>query len=87
MNDMRDLLNLIGGRAESVVTPGTVSSERPLALMSVLQRLTEKAPPGKKAERFIRKHKAEFKKRYGDAWEEVLYGTAWKNFGKRGKRS
>ena len=41
----------------------------------------EKAPPGAKAERFIKKHKKEFKKRYGDAWKEVLYATAWKLFG------
>lgn len=43
--------------------------------------LSEKAPPGKKAERFIRKRKKDFKKRYGDAWRQVLYATAWKLFG------
>lgn len=43
--------------------------------------LVEKAPPGKKAERFIKKQKKEFKKRYGKNWERVLYATAWKNFG------
>lgn len=43
--------------------------------------LKEKAPPGAKAERFIKKNKAEFKDRYGDRWEEVLYSTAWKKFG------
>lgn len=44
--------------------------------------LEEVAPPGKKAERFIKQNKAEFKKRYGDNWERVLYATAWKKFGK-----
>jgi hypothetical protein len=43
----------------------------------------EKAPPGKKAEDFIKGNKAEFKKRYGDRWQEVLYATAWKKFGKK----
>lgn len=41
----------------------------------------EKAPPGKKAKRFIRRAKPDFKKRYGNAWKEVLYATAWKLFG------
>lgn len=45
----------------------------------------EKAPPGAKAERFIKKNKEEFKNRYGDRWEEVLYATAWKQFGESTK--
>lgn len=44
-------------------------------------KLKEVAPPGKKAEDFIKKSKADFKKRYGDRWQEVLYATAWKKFG------
>ena len=43
--------------------------------------VTEKAPPGKKAEEFIKDNKAKFKKQYGKRWEEVLYATAWKQFG------
>ena len=43
--------------------------------------IPEEAPPGDKAERFIRKNKADFKERYGENWERVLYATAWKNFG------
>ena len=43
--------------------------------------LTEVAPEGEKAEEFITKNKAAFKKRYGDNWERVLYATAWKLFG------
>lgn len=43
--------------------------------------IDEKAPPGKKAKRFIKKLTPQFKKRYGDAWKQVLYATAWKNFG------
>lgn len=53
---------------------------RLLALAGVPQ-IKEVAPPGKKAERFIKKHKGEFKKRYGKRGTEVLYATAWKKFG------
>lgn len=41
----------------------------------------ESAPHGKKAERFIKHRKKDFKKRYGKRWKEVLYATAWKQFG------
>jgi hypothetical protein len=41
----------------------------------------ESAPPGKKAERFIKHQKKDFRKRYGKRWKEVLYATAWKQFG------
>lgn len=40
----------------------------------------DEAKRSKKAERFIKKHKDEFKDRYGDAWERVLYATANKRF-------
>lgn len=46
------------------------------------KRIDEVSPPGKKAEDWIKSNKAEFKKKYGDRWEEVLYATAWKIFGK-----
>lgn len=46
-----------------------------------IEHLNEKAPKGKKAKRFIRKAKQDFKDRYGDAWKQVLYATAWKMFG------
>jgi len=42
--------------------------------------LTEVAPTGKKAEDFIKHSKADFKKRYGKKWKQVLYATAWKKF-------
>lgn len=44
-------------------------------------KVTEKAPPGKDAEDFIKSAKKDFKDRYGDKWEEFLYRTAWKKFG------
>jgi len=34
----------------------------------------------KRGERFVKKHKQEFKDRYGDAWKHVLYATANKKF-------
>lgn len=43
--------------------------------------ITEKAPPGAKAERFIRQNKEAFLKRHGDLGLEYLYATAWKKFG------
>lgn len=45
------------------------------------EKVNEVAPPGKKAEDFIKGAKEDYKKRYGDRWEEVLYRTAWKKFG------
>lgn len=40
------------------------------------EELDEVAPPG--MEDWIKSRKPEFKDRYGDRWEEVLYATAWK---------
>ena len=42
----------------------------------------ESAPPNAAAEEFIKDNKNKFKKRYGDKWEQVLYATAWKVYGK-----
>lgn len=41
------------------------------------QQVKEVAPPG--MEDWIKDRKADFKKRYGDKWEQVLYATAWKH--------
>jgi hypothetical protein len=38
----------------------------------------EEAPPG--MEKWIKDRKPEFKKRYGDSWQQVLYATAWKQY-------
>jgi hypothetical protein len=44
--------------------------------------ITEKAPPDADIEKWLEKDstKAEFKKRYGDKWSEVMYATAWKMY-------
>lgn len=49
-------------------------------LTTLAEETLEEARRSKKAERFIKKHKQEFKDRYGDAWERVLYATANKRF-------
>ena len=46
-----------------------------------LMELLEVAPPGNKAEKWIKSVKKDFKDRYGDDWQRVLYSTAWKKFG------
>jgi hypothetical protein len=63
---------------------GSASADAPGIMRSSMKEdeVAEKAPPGKKAEDFIKGNKESFKKRYGDRWEEVLYATAWKKFGK-----
>jgi hypothetical protein len=47
------------------------------------KKVDEAAPPGKKAEEFIKANKEAFNKRYGKKGESVLYATAWKKFGKK----
>lgn len=49
-------------------------------LLSEGEQITEKAPPNAEIEKWLEKDstKAEFKKRYGDEWEKVMYATAWK---------
>lgn len=59
----------------------TTALEHGKSTNEIIEQIQEEAPPGAKAERFIKKNKADFKKRYGDRWEEVLYATAWKQFG------
>lgn len=47
--------------------------------------LNEEAPDAPGAEEWIKKHKSEFKRRYGDNWSRVLYAKAWLLFGKDAK--
>jgi len=64
-------------------TAKTLWTQRQSGGQQSSQPVQETAPPGEAAERFIRKNKASFQKRYGDRGEEVLYATAWKKFGKK----
>ena len=47
--------------------------------------LNEETPDAPGAEEWIKKHKSEFKRRYGDNWSRVLYAKAWLLFGKDAK--
>jgi len=47
------------------------------------KKVDESAPPGKKAQSFIKDSKSSFKEKYGKKWQERLYATAWKKFGKK----
>lgn len=69
---------------EQVMTGDIAGMTLPMGSMRRREpSLTEVAPEGEKAEEFITKNKASFKKRYGDNWERVLYATAWKLFAKK----
>src|SRR5210317_1918853 len=48
--------------------------------LSMMKAVKEAAPPSDKAEEFVKKNKADFKKRYGSKWKDVLYATANKVF-------
>lgn len=55
-------------------------------LQEAEQPLAEEAPPG--MEEWITHRKPDFKDRYGDRWEEVLYATAWRRYrAKKRKKS
>lgn len=45
--------------------------------------LTEEAPPDPEIEQWIRDNKKRFQAKYGDDWEEVLYGKAWNMYNKK----
>jgi len=83
MKMRRIIAALTSGRAESLANP---NPNRAYVRMDDLRRITEKAPPGKKAERFIKDNKAEFKRLHGDRWEQTLYAAAWQMFGDRKRR-
>ena len=68
---------------ETVMTSDIAQMTIPVGMMPRRfpnEPMSEKAPDNPKAEEFIQKNKASFKKRYGDNWERVLYSTAWKLF-------
>jgi len=50
------------------------------ALLNEEEMISEKAPPDAEIEKWLEKPetKAEFKDRYGNDWEKVMYATAWK---------
>ena len=74
----------VGGeeRAKKIGTVlGTAPKQHPFKGRLVGEsEIKEVAPPG--MEDWIKDRKADFKKRYGDKWEERLYATAWKQHNK-----
>ena len=46
-------------------------------LIDAVHQIYEAAPPDPKIEQWIKDNKENFKKEYGDKWEEVLYAKAW----------
>lgn len=42
-----------------------------------LEEISEAAPPGAAAEKWIKDNKKRFKKQYGKDWERVIYAKAW----------
>lgn len=65
-----------GNKFEVRWNEGTYSTVDENKIELTNPRINEVAPPG--MEDWIKDRKEEFKKRYGDRWEEVLYATAWK---------
>lgn len=78
-----DLLEEKRLSVETVMTSDIAQITLPIGYMKRRLPVSEVAPEGEKAESFILKNKAAFKKRYGDNWERVLYATAWKLFGEK----
>lgn len=57
------------------------------ALLNEGEQITEDAPPDPEIEKWLEKDatKSEFKRRYGDDWEKVMYATAWKMYNDKSK--
>lgn len=82
MRNFIDIINAAMGD-ETHIEETHVETENSFSeKFAFLQRLDEKVR-AKKEERFIKHRKADFKKRYGNAWEKVLYATANKMFHKK----
>ena len=57
---------------------GTMNTKQGSKSYHPEETIHEVHPPGPGFENWVNHRKAEFKKRYGDRWEQVLYATAWK---------
>lgn len=60
---------------------GTKKLKRKYQKCTPGQPVTEAAPPGPKAEAWIKANKRRFVSRYGEDGEKILYAKAWKLFG------
>jgi hypothetical protein len=79
----RDMSEKPGKKAEKARATANkrIAGMTKAAMTMKEENVSEVAPPGKKAEDFIKGAKEDFKKRYGKDWESKLYATAWKKFG------
>ena len=81
LDEFFELVESKGLNLETVMTSDIAQMTLPIGSMKRKRPFDEVAPNNTKAEEFILKNKASFKKRYGDNWEKILYATAWKLFG------
>lgn len=66
-------------KKDPLIIAAEVADVDPRVLRDYMDKqVKEKAPPG--MEDWITDRKEDFKERYGDKWEEVLYATAWKRY-------
>lgn len=75
-----DLIESKDLNLETVMTSDIAQMTVPLGAMRRKHpaEVYEVSPDNPKAEEFILKNKSQFKRRYGDKWEEILYATAWR---------
>lgn len=83
LDEFFDLVESKGLNLETVMTSDIAQMTFPISSMKRKEPFDEVAPDNIEAENFILKNKNAFKKRYGDAWEKILYATAWKLFGNK----
>lgn len=69
---------------ESVVTGDVAQLTMPIMMLK-RKTVYESAPKSKEAEDWIMANKRNFKKRYGDNWQQIIYATAHKLFGDKHK--
>lgn len=85
LEDYFDLIIEHNLTVEEMTTTDIALLTKPL--MFIKRKTTyESAPKSKEAEDWILSNKSRFKKEYGKDWEQILYATAWKIFGKKSKR-
>lgn len=82
LEDYFDLLEENKLSVEEMTTSDVATVTKPI--MFVKRKKTyESAPKSKEAEDWIIANKSRFKKEYGKDWEQIIYATAWKLFGKK----
>jgi len=73
---MKKVYKDMGNLASQQETKFGEGEDEPMSMMKAVKE----AAPSDKAEKFIKKNKEDFKKRYGTKWKDRLYATASKMF-------